>query len=1294
MNRFFSIFLLTSFIGAGLRADTLPESLGRKRGQTVFRNAEGVGGYGRGPMRAMAMSASAKSVTLESADGGSAKRETQESDVFKMAPDGTLYLLNNARGLQAIKVDDEGAKLDLMSRAKVPGEEIREMYVDKKNNRILVLSSYQVDPEKADWKTASRVSVFDISNPKRITWTQDLDFEGDISDSRLVGNILYIVNQGTELVDEYNPSGETKSFGKVRSFDISKKEVSAVDEHTLALQAAGRENMSIQEEEYAPGKFRYYLVAVLENERWGSWWATSSKIEVVKISDPKGKIEPIMVVAPKGFVDKRQQVHIEKNQLVVASNYYLNADGTRSESRWGSTGRVAVETFDFPTASSERIDAEEFAYREAHLKRQVAAKIVAQTKDGKTVVSDTMKDAIAASFDNDELGLKGRFTQLDNSLEKLRSDSFVSSGDSRGESASLQEVRFVDDLVLAFWVPANLVDPLDIFQRTPKGLKYRGRLEFEGWIQKSFVQKIDGRLFMIALGWHQAATDQRWNRKLQIKLFEIENPSEGKFVPKDLSTLIVEDKNLFTNLSDLDKLFTLSIDSKGKGYLMFKAGAYSDQGYRSGAKVIEIDISKAGQAEVFVDHPMMTVDNWWLNRVFQSPNKFAMTFSNSQLGLFPRKLTELQGGSERRISYVLTLKKKKGKSTDPNTEAIAALTELLAKLPEVEVLSTVDNLVEVSVPENYSRLSELLDHDLVDSSAEGATFVRSTEVNAAPTVLELSRNISSYFPLVGSGLQLIASNGYYNNKESSTELRLVPHADAELNDALAVKELRGNLLASKRLSDGRILFLTQQRKAVDEKSTEEAEDSYQFALTYVSQEGSDLKIEEWMTFALPQPEDAAPVPGAPRRGIMPGRGNMPRRFYGGASSLREIRDGEFLMTVSGMPLILKLNASGESPIQFLPENVNLAAKSGDEESSSGASIRYFVFNGEIWAYWSEVDAALSDELSALNGEEASEAPRVGSRATASVAPRGQNRVRTVIANAHYIAKFEGGKLQTKINIPGEPISMSKTGELLVKDSALMDLDVDPSQGGALNTLNRSLVVALQISGGQAVLSDLRDQSASFDRRFQIGDTSISLNQPASTGGYNYHLLRTRRASRPELETVRVNAEGQLEETRQFIRGFTLQGYLYMLDVIEDRAAGRYFGLVSNGRLVQVVTWTKENSVPTVIESQMLNEHNELNEPSNVIQVPYGYSFFRYSWDGVEGKISYNPTTGRLSFAAGNAGVCEAYLLTNAATEAVAASPAPAAESVTASTPVKTKRPAKKGLEKPAAKMKAKTRKKS
>jgi len=132
--------------------------------------------------------------------------------------------------------------------------------------------------------------------------------------------------------------------------------------------------------------------------------------------------------------------------------------------------RIAVESFKFPTDSSEVISQDEAKYRTLHIDREYAKverELRAQGITGEAL-ENMLKDAKAELLADSELGLQGRFvkTQSESSshaLVKPVADSVITVGSTQGLSANLQDVRYDNNLLYAFWVPANNIDPLDVF---------------------------------------------------------------------------------------------------------------------------------------------------------------------------------------------------------------------------------------------------------------------------------------------------------------------------------------------------------------------------------------------------------------------------------------------------------------------------------------------------------------------------------------------------------------------------------------------------------------------------------------------------------------------------------------------------------------------------------------------------------------------------------------------------------------------------------------------------------------
>lgn len=132
-------------------------------------------------------------------------REIVEADVFKLEGD-LLYILNRWRGLVIIDVSDPD---DLRVRGRLPFQAIPvEMYV--REGRAYVLSSdyfqyWQYDPEADPHGFhGSQVMVLDVSDADDPRMLGGFEVDGEITDSRMVGDVLYTVSKRRPDYWRYN----------------------------------------------------------------------------------------------------------------------------------------------------------------------------------------------------------------------------------------------------------------------------------------------------------------------------------------------------------------------------------------------------------------------------------------------------------------------------------------------------------------------------------------------------------------------------------------------------------------------------------------------------------------------------------------------------------------------------------------------------------------------------------------------------------------------------------------------------------------------------------------------------------------------------------------------------------------------------------------------------------------------------------------------------------------------------------------------------------------------------------
>ncbi|MBN2528107.1 MAG: beta-propeller domain-containing protein [Deltaproteobacteria bacterium] len=256
-----------------------------------------------------------------------AEREIVEADIVQTVGN-TLYALSRYRGLSVIDISNP-AHMVLLGRFEAYGDPF-EMYV--RDGLVLALYSsfysYAYDEATNSWTedSSSRVIVLDVSNPARIQQRSAFEMLGNISDSRIVGDVLYTVSYESGYCwgcDANNPKTVITSLS-VGNPDA----IQVVDSLTFA------ENGYSWQRSVEVNQNRMY-VAGPNYDYWDDANPTSV-IQVVDISDPTGKLVPGASVTIAGQIESRWQMNEYEGVLRVIS---------QPGSTWNSGAQPVVETF-------------------------------------------------------------------------------------------------------------------------------------------------------------------------------------------------------------------------------------------------------------------------------------------------------------------------------------------------------------------------------------------------------------------------------------------------------------------------------------------------------------------------------------------------------------------------------------------------------------------------------------------------------------------------------------------------------------------------------------------------------------------------------------------------------------------------------------------------------------------------------------------------------------------------------------------------------------------------------------
>jgi uncharacterized secreted protein with C-terminal beta-propeller domain len=228
------------------------------------------------------------------ADSDSASRAIAEADIVQREGD-TLYALSRYAGLSVIDIS-QPENLRLLGRHRSTAKPF-EMYVRGGVAYILYnqFGRYTFDEVASayTYKSSSYVSALDVRDPANMMLIGSEEVPGDISDSRLVGDVLYLVT----FEDGYCWNCDTMPNTRVASFDVSNPaHFDKVDELRFEEQSLGGYRRSI-----AVNTQRIYVAGP-------TWSDRDSNIQVVDIANPAGDLALGASIPLHGSVQSRWQM--------------------------------------------------------------------------------------------------------------------------------------------------------------------------------------------------------------------------------------------------------------------------------------------------------------------------------------------------------------------------------------------------------------------------------------------------------------------------------------------------------------------------------------------------------------------------------------------------------------------------------------------------------------------------------------------------------------------------------------------------------------------------------------------------------------------------------------------------------------------------------------------------------------------------------------------------------------------------------------------------------------------------
>jgi len=227
-----------------------------------------------------------------------AARAIGEADIIKIEDD-LIYALSDQAGLTIIEASNPDA-LAVLDSAQTIGEAF-EMYV--RDGTVYAMST-------TDYSGATVIQALDASDPGDILPSGNLTLPGEVSDSRIIGQLLYVVTFDPD--PEGSWSGTPVTY--VTSLSIAEpNQLTQVDQ--LAFPADDPHDFGWKRSVYATDDRMYVAGVEWDNQENDG----HSTIQVVDISDPTGLLVEGALVEPAGQIYSRWQMSERDGVLRVIS---------------------------------------------------------------------------------------------------------------------------------------------------------------------------------------------------------------------------------------------------------------------------------------------------------------------------------------------------------------------------------------------------------------------------------------------------------------------------------------------------------------------------------------------------------------------------------------------------------------------------------------------------------------------------------------------------------------------------------------------------------------------------------------------------------------------------------------------------------------------------------------------------------------------------------------------------------------------------------------------------------------
>jgi len=260
--------------------------------------------------------------------GEDPERAITEADIIQVH-EGKLYALSRYSGLSIIDISTPD-QLTLLGRYGGTSGTPFEMYLE--DGVVYAMFSswgqyiWDAAAQSYQWVQTSHIEALDVSNPASVGLLGSFDLPGSISDSRVVGDVLYAVTFEDGYCWDCDAGAPNTSITSINIANPAA--ISVVDQLSFAdndpYGYGWRRSVSATAD-------RMYVAGI----EWNGQDEGHSTIQVVDISDPGGQLELGATVEATGQIQSRWQMDEHEGVLRVVSQPGV----------WWSNAMPAVQTF-------------------------------------------------------------------------------------------------------------------------------------------------------------------------------------------------------------------------------------------------------------------------------------------------------------------------------------------------------------------------------------------------------------------------------------------------------------------------------------------------------------------------------------------------------------------------------------------------------------------------------------------------------------------------------------------------------------------------------------------------------------------------------------------------------------------------------------------------------------------------------------------------------------------------------------------------------------------------------------